>query len=76
MHKLKSLITDQEMWTSAERKNDEVTFLLRFRPNLQAFIESQIKTAANNALAKYGAGRCNFIISNIAGLVRGWTFFV
>jgi hypothetical protein len=33
-------------------------------------------TAANNALAKYGAGQCNFSISNIAGLVRGWTVFV
>jgi hypothetical protein len=27
-------------------------------------------------LAKYGAGHWNFIISNIAGLVRGWTVFV
>jgi hypothetical protein len=30
-------------------------------------------TSANNALAKYGAGRWNFIISNIAGSVWSWT---
>ncbi len=34
------------------------------------------RTAYNNALAKYGAGPWNFIISNIAGLVRGRTVFV
>jgi hypothetical protein len=32
--------------------------------------------AGNIALAKYGAGLWNFSISNIAGLVRGWTVFV
>ncbi len=32
-------------------------------------------TAGNNALAKYGAGHCDIIISNIAILVRGWTVF-
>ena len=35
------------------------------------FEKYNTSTAANNALAKYGAGRCNFIISNIAGLVLG-----
>ena len=40
------------------------------------FEKYNTSTAANNALAKYGAGRCNFSISNIAGLVRGWTVFV
>lgn len=41
MDKLKSLITDQEMWTAAEGENDGVPFLLRFRPNLQAFIATK-----------------------------------
>ena len=41
MDKLKSLITDQEAWTAAEGENDGVTFLLRFRPNLQAFIATK-----------------------------------
>ena len=31
---------------------------------------------ANNAFAKYVAGRLNFSSSNIASLVRGWTVFV
>ena len=38
MNNLKSLITDEETWTSAEGESDGVSFLLRFRPNLQAFI--------------------------------------
>ena len=41
MDKLKSLITDQETWTAAEGENDSVPFLLRFRPNLQAFIATK-----------------------------------
>ena len=32
-------------------------------------------TPVNNSSAKYGAGRYNFMISNIADLVRGWTVF-
>ena len=38
MNDLKLLITDEETWTSAQGENDGVTFLLRFRPNLNAFI--------------------------------------
>ena len=38
MDKLKSLITDEETWTSSEGENNGVPFLLRFRPNLKAFI--------------------------------------
>ncbi|QOW09883.1 DUF695 domain-containing protein [Kaistella flava (ex Peng et al. 2021)] len=41
MKNLESLITDQETWTSAEGSNDGVIFLLRFRPNLQAFISTE-----------------------------------
>ena len=46
------------------------------RSKISFQVLKQAKPAYNNALAKYGAGRCNFIISNIAGLVRGWTVFV
>jgi hypothetical protein len=45
------------------------------RCNISFPVLKQAKPAYNNALAKYGAGRCDFIISNIAGLVRGWTVF-
>ena len=41
MKNLESLITDQETWTSAEGANDGVIFILRFRPNLQAFISTE-----------------------------------
>jgi hypothetical protein len=47
---------------------------VRFKSSFQVL--KQAKPAYNIALAKYGAGHCNFIISNIAGLVRGWTVFV
>ena len=41
MDNLKLLITDQDMWTSAEGENDGVPFLIRFRPNLQQFITTK-----------------------------------
>ena len=41
MDKLKSLITEEETWTAAEGEHDGIPFLLRFRPNLQAFIETK-----------------------------------
>jgi uncharacterized protein DUF695 len=41
MDRLKSLVTDQDTWTSAEGENDGAPFLLRFRPNLQEFIETK-----------------------------------
>ena len=41
MDKLKLLITDEETWTSSEGENNGVPFLLRFRPNLKAFISTK-----------------------------------
>jgi len=38
MDHLKLLVTDNDMWSAGEGENDGTPFILRFRPNLQAFI--------------------------------------
>ena len=45
--------------------------VLRFVAEVNFHWTLRVKPAANNALAKYGAGHCNFIISNIASLDMG-----
>ena len=40
MDDLKSLITINDNWTNAEGENDGAPFLLRFRPHLQNFIDT------------------------------------
>ena len=41
MKDLRLLITEEDTWTATEGENENIPFLLRFRPHLQSFIETK-----------------------------------
>jgi hypothetical protein len=40
--KLREIINEKDEWMIAEGENENIPFILRFRPNLRPFIETQI----------------------------------